>query len=280
MSDIFYMTGKAMIHVSIMTFPGGEVGVNVNQHQIDPEVDHVTIYARLRDANGVMALLLAKDALERVYPFAKFYLRMGYIPYARQDRVCNPGEALSAKVFANLINAQKFETVVVIDPHSSVSTCLLDRCMIVPQYMVFKNIYRTWDHITILAPDAGALKKAEEFAQVVNAKGVVHCVKKRNMADGKIIGQEIIDEINPHGHYFMLDDICDGGRTFLGVFNAMTEKGFDPSVGKVELAVTHGIFSNENQLNMMRHLFHNIHTSDTFRAEVDTPDCINVIHVL
>lgn len=280
MSDIFYYTGKARVNVSIMTFPGGEVGVNVNQFDIDESVQHITVACRLRDSNGVMALLLTKDALERVFPMAKIHLRMGYIPYARQDRVCNDGEALSAKVFANLINAQNFESVVVADPHSSVSVSLLNRAMVLPQHYIFKGVHRSWDGITILAPDAGAAKKAEEFAQVVGAKDVAYCVKKRNMRDGKIIGQEIVSVINPEGHFFMLDDICDGGRTFLGVYDAMIEKGFDPVYGRIELAVTHGIFSNEANLKRMREVFDNIHTSDTFWAEVDTPDCINVVNTL
>ncbi len=43
-----------------------------------------------------------------------------YFPYARQDRVCNTGEAHALKVFADLINSCNFDLVEVMDPHSDV----------------------------------------------------------------------------------------------------------------------------------------------------------------
>ncbi|AKJ74665.1 hypothetical protein SP19_174 [Salmonella phage 19] len=48
--------------------------------------------------------------LEGLHNHAEFTLHLPYIPYARQDRVMNPGEALSIKVFDKKIgNSLEFD---------------------------------------------------------------------------------------------------------------------------------------------------------------------------
>jgi len=54
---------------------------------------------------------------------------MPYVPYARQDRVCVPGESFSIKAFAALINMLAFDRVIVVDPHSDVVAAVIARVM-------------------------------------------------------------------------------------------------------------------------------------------------------
>src|SRR5450830_1493747 len=112
----------------IFTFAGGESQVVLPEAFIaDAEsVTSVRINAWLKTADTVMQLLLLTDAVRRVMPNVPLHLNMPYVPYARQDRVCNPGEALSARVFCDLINAQNYATVMIADPHSDVVPALLD----------------------------------------------------------------------------------------------------------------------------------------------------------
>ena len=48
-------------------------------------------------------------------------LHMPYIPNARMDRVKNEDEVFTLKYFADFINSLQFDSVIVRDPHSSVS---------------------------------------------------------------------------------------------------------------------------------------------------------------
>ena len=78
--------------IDSLVFNGGEVHVkNV------PEID--ILFAKIRNSEDLMKLLLVTDAHKREYGH-NFKLLMPYIPYARQDRVANEGEALSIKVFS------------------------------------------------------------------------------------------------------------------------------------------------------------------------------------
>ena len=97
-------------------FPAGEVGVSAHFDNNSTKTDLVKISAHLTSSDEVMKLLMLTDALKRQYPNAQLELRLGYIPYGRQDRVCSEGESLSIKVFANLINAQEYSRVVIFDP--------------------------------------------------------------------------------------------------------------------------------------------------------------------
>lgn len=95
--------------VTVNKFPGGEIGVNVNGNF--RRTRSVQITAHLQSADEVMALLLTADAIRNQCPNVQLLLQLAYVPYARQDRVCNPGEALNIRVMANLLNSCEFTEV-------------------------------------------------------------------------------------------------------------------------------------------------------------------------
>ena len=243
-------------------FPGGEVGVDINDlAQVDGmNVDRVCVDARLRSSDDVMALIMTTNALRKEFPLAKFVLDMPYVPYARQDRVCNRGEALSIEAFADIVNMLKFDLVQIVDPHSPVTPALIKNCAIRDQFEIFKDIKTSFREWTIVAPDAGATKKCEEFAKKVGAKDVLTFTKTRNLADGKITGMTCNGEIDPKGKYLVLDDICDGGRTFIEL------AAIFPQQPTLELAVTHGIFSKG--VECVSSVYDYIYTTDSFRDDL------------
>jgi ribose-phosphate pyrophosphokinase len=254
-------------------FPDGSVGVDINtgSQEVYFGIKEVKLYARgsFDLSDKILAILFATDALRRHYPFAKIHLGLPYIPYARQDRVCNAGESLQVKVLCDLINQQNYESVLVVDPHSYVASALLDRVVVMDQYEVFKNLKKDWFNWTIVAPDQGAVKKCEDFAKRVGAKAVVGFSKSRELSTGKITGMKPLFDINPDESYLVLDDICDGGRTFTELVDFMSH------CGVLELAVTHGIFSKGAEVVTRR--FDRVHTTDSFQSHKDG---VNVLKVL
>jgi ribose-phosphate pyrophosphokinase len=257
-------------------FPGGEVGVDINNlSQVDGmHAERVYVYAQLQNSDDVMALLMATDALRMEFPLAKFMLDLPYIPYARQDRVCNAGEALSIKVFGRLINSLKYDMVQVTDPHSAVSLACIDNVSVRDQYSVFGDIKLSFNDVTIVAPDQGATKKCEEFAKKVGAAGVITCSKNRNLADGKIIGMTVDGPGDmSHLNLLVLDDICDGGRTFIEL--ALLLEARNPK--SLELAVTHGIFSKG--VDVVSNHYDHIYTTNSFRNDLKSEfkDTLTVI---
>jgi ribose-phosphate pyrophosphokinase len=92
-----------------------------------------------------MQLLLATDALRRA-GFRKISAWLPYFPAARQDRIMMPGEPLSVKVYAQIINAQGYERVMVFDPHSDVTPALLDRAEVTTSLPFVQKVLQLLDH--------------------------------------------------------------------------------------------------------------------------------------
>ncbi len=266
---ITYITDLMGINVATNVrqwlFPGGEVGIDINDLSALDGLKATRVYvdARIRNSDDVMALVMTTNALRHEFPLAKFMLDMPYVPYARQDRVCNRGEALSIQAFADIVNMLKYDIVQIVDPHSPVTTAVIKNCQVRDQFDIFKGIKPSFREWTIVAPDQGATKKCEEFAKKVGAAGVITFQKTRELSTGKITGMKCLDTIDPDGKYLVLDDICDGGRTFIELAEHMHY------VGNLELAVTHGIFSKG--FEVVGASYDHVYTTDSFGPILSGP---------
>jgi ribose-phosphate pyrophosphokinase len=227
--------------IEFFVFSGGEVSVKVPP--MSPNT-YCVIFALLKTSEDVMKLLLVKDALDQQMNTGSISLNMPYIPYARQDRVCNFGESFSLKVFCKLINSCNFETVWVQDPHSDVAPALLNNVHVTSQtslaYAQLKNKIKSADrgNVIICAPDGGALKKAFSLGQRLGCE-VISAEKVRNLSDGKILSTKVHCDDLTGKTVWMVDDIADGAMTFIKLAEALLDKG----AKEVNLWVTHGIFS-------------------------------------
>lgn len=236
-------------------FSGGEVHI-----KLQGSADDVLISTRLNDSNDIMKLLLAVDALRRSGTNISVFIP--YLPYARQDRVMVAGEPLSIKVMCNLINNCGFEKVYVYDVHSEVSLALLENCELITNYSLVKEVLKDRSDYLLVSPDAGALKKIYKLAEALTyTDDIVLCNKVRDVSNGRI-KQITVDQDDLQGKdCFIIDDICDGGATFVGVAKELKSR----NAGKVSLIVSHGIMSHgETELvDWIDHIFTTDSIKDT-----------------
>jgi ribose-phosphate pyrophosphokinase len=271
-------------------FPAGEVNVSIPREDgLGREGqwykgESYRIVAALPDAAAAWSLIMAVNAIREnaVVANPSITLDIGYMPYARQDRVCNPGEANSAKAFAHVINSLDVERVILTDPHSDVIGSVLNNARVFSLNDLFRKHMLDWasDHridpsnTILVAPDAGARKKVESLAKEFGFKGVVYANKVRNTRDGKILrttvdsfvaGNEVMELTDLAGEDLLIvDDICDGGRTFTELAKVL--KDYD--LGSLSLYVTHGIFSAGVQV--LTDVFDKVYTMNTYH--VDLPE--------
>ena len=231
------------MNIERFNFPGGEVHVKLTDIPRRP-VCQLTHF--IRNSDDIMSLLLITDAMRRAGQ-KNIALTLPYVPYARQDRVMVEGEPLSIKVLADLINAQNYSSVIIWDPHSDVTPALINNCQVVHQHeIVHKNLgvlMGGCSNPVLVCPDAGARKKTLKIAQTCGFKEIVFSDKVRDVATGKITGTIISDRPviwNKASDHVIVDDICDGGYTFIELAKVLRAAGV---VGKIKLYVTHGIFS-------------------------------------
>ena len=166
-------------------------------------------------------------------------LQMLYCPHARMDRVKNNSDMFTLQAFAKVINAMKFDKVIILDAHSNVAPALIDRCEnINATPMILKAIEdlakeKEEDNLALFFPDEGAMKRyTDYFYHIPFSFGV----KKRNWDTGAILSLNIQDSENIKGKdVLIIDDICSKGTTFYYSAKALLEAG----AKSVSLYITH-----------------------------------------
>lgn len=235
--------GFLIVEPEVFVFPGGEVQVCTDRVETEHLI-RIDLFVHLTSAEAIMELLMVTDALRRRIGSTPIHLMMPYVPYARQDRVCNHGEALAIKVFCNLINAQGFASVTISDPHSDVTAALLDRVIVIDASAKVDHVLRNKEFasgVTLVSPDAGAVKKTLNLAKRFQIKNVVFADKVRDTLTGNIEHIDVRGKIWGHLPLLVVDDICDGGRTFIELAKEL--KRVSAPNQQLYLYVTHGIFS-------------------------------------
>ncbi len=227
--------------VELKKFAGGECHVRLVSGI--NETDRVRINTRLNTSDDIMNLCLTVDALRNL-SVSYIEVFIPYIPYARQDRVMVTGEPLSVKVFANIINALQLNKVFVFDAHSEVSVALLNNCHNILNHEMVKHFIQQFNisDYVLVSPDLGAYKKVDKLAQKLEYKGnIATGIKIRDLATGQIIKSDVITENLNGKTCIVVDDICDGGRTFIELSKALKEK----NAGDLYFIASHGVFSHD-----------------------------------
>lgn len=241
MSDFKVSVNGLAAEVQMFKFSGGETQVTFKNPSTSSKDCLVRVFAYITDGD-IMPLALLVDAIRRTISNPTIELLMPYLPYARQDRVMNPGEALAVKVFADMVNSLNLDSVIVCDCHSDVGIALLNNAKndqtLDDEFFTPK---KHWD--VIVAPDAGALKKTLKYAKTLGIGTLIRADKTRNVVTGEITGTEVYGDVFGKD-VLIIDDICDGGRTFIELAKVLNEKG----ASKITLHVTHGIFSKGKEV--------------------------------
>lgn len=239
-----HFQSNALYQVS--KFASGELQVTLTGIISEGVEGNVTIKGSILSSDNLMELLLLVEAIRNSSPLQPIVLEMPYCAYSRQDRRCTNGEALSSKVFAQLINSCNFYRVVTVDNHSYVSTALIDRCYDIPAADILTNAavagtLPMYEYAYAVSPDAGALKKVQVCCNAIFLK-MLRADKLRSLTNGTI--SDTIIHLPPNTSLkntkvLIIDDICQGGRTFIELAKAI--KAIEPTC-EVHLYVSHGFF--------------------------------------
>lgn len=220
---------------------------------------NITVLLRPRSLTSFAAGLFWIDAFNERHPGAEVRLVLPFIPGARQDRLNDVGDWLfTAKSVARMINSRYLAQVVVLDPHSDVSPALIDRCKVVKSHEI-EGVYSELEsrkYAAVVSPDAGAEKRAAAFAKRLHIP-LIHAWKTRNVSDGTISGFGH-EPLPSKGRLLIVDDICDGGGTFIGLV-----KTFDTDTLS-DLFITHGLFSKGPKIVTVA--FENVFCTDSIPA--------------
>lgn len=227
-------------------FPGGEVQVRVGKLPVIRSGEYfgnVIIDGLIKNSEMLMEMMLLTNALKKLNSFESVVADLHYLPYARQDRVCVQGEAFSLEVMINILNACDADYIVFDDAHSDVAEDLSESASSASKFIFRSKAGLIAPHIdnaniTLVSPDAGASRDVKSISMHTKLP-LVSYEKKRNPNTGTIESTELIhgSEFIEGSHCLIMDDICDGGRTFIPIIKDLYELG----AGSVSLCVTHAL---------------------------------------
>jgi ribose-phosphate pyrophosphokinase len=189
--------------------------------------EQIEIQWYYEDDAELFALICAAKHLRRINPALRLSLFLPYIPHSRMDRVYEPCDVFTLKYFAEVINSLGFHKVTVLDPHSNVSTALIDNIHILSPIHYIKQALQSIQDIEgetplLYYPDSNAAKKYSDILALPYCYGS----KKRNWENGKIEGLDIIQNSNDITNHsiLMIDDIISYGGSMY--YSASALKGF------------------------------------------------------
>lgn len=189
----------------------------------DLNTDEFEIEFKYTTDIDISVLIMCKKYLDDMFSNPKVTLRMKYVPYSRMDRYID-GYMFSLKYFCKMINDLNFDKVVVLDPHSNVTTALLDRCFEINIDQYLDEVFDKVNIDYVFYPDAGAMKRYYETLKT--RRKSFYGNKKRDLNTGKIISYELVDypDIN-NKDILIIDDLCAYGGTFQLASEKLKKKG-------------------------------------------------------
>lgn len=232
----------------------------------------IKISGAIKNANDLLTLALIVNTIRMNAKVGEMTFTCYYLLGARMDRrVKNQPHTL--KVIANILDSLNFDSIIIFDLHNRDSSALFDTKIIHANF----DLNRLVDRLpipficeAIICPDKGSAAKYDVNKTVTIGEDdhknntcttvtlreeipIVSFNKKRDTG-GKISSMEMIDHsVDLVNKYVLIvDDICDGGATFIKVAEILKEK-YEGVV--VDLFVTHGIFSKGFPLNNINHIY-------------------------
>lgn len=172
-----------------------------------------------------------------------------YLCYSRKDRRTKPRDPLSTRYVAGLFESVGLDRIVTLDVHNPAA--YQNAFRIQAEHLEFRKEFARHfvqvvgdRDVTVVSPDAGGVKRAEAFREVVETRlgrSVGRGFMEKYRSAGVISGDRLVGEVDG-SDVILIDDLISSGGTLARAAAACREAG----AGRVFAAATHGLFSSES----------------------------------
>ena len=191
----------------------------------------------------VMEHLLMVDALKRA-SVKQITAVMPFYPYARQDKKHRGREPISARLMADLFKAAGADRLICVDLHTAQIQGFFDGPVDHLQALPILSDYVHENYgdqpMTIVSPDAGRIKVAEQWSKRLGGAPLAFIHKTRDInRPNRSVANRLVGDVEGR-LAILVDDMIDSGGTICQAADAIMEAG---ATGVV-IAATHAIFSD------------------------------------
>jgi ribose-phosphate pyrophosphokinase len=227
----------------VIHYPAGEIQTRLTPEGIRACADKEEYVIVANPIPDIIELAQLKDALDAESTVFYRKLELPYLPYARADRRFVKGDSFGLAVFARLINSLHFDTVTTFDVHSACAEVHINNLLNLDPIHHYDQLTDCIKYlggpngVVLIAPDKGAKRRYDLESYGLQ---VLEGEKVRDPKTGKLSGFKIDKRVAEYPSGLIVDDICDGGGTFIGLGQEIRKLNPKMNLG---LYVSHGIFS-------------------------------------
>lgn len=222
-------------------FPDGTSQIwKMESTEFDQYGDDAVILWLFENEGELMQVIQLANLVDKMFG-ADCTLRVPYLPYGRQDKEISNETSFALKTFVSILYNAHICRIETFDAHSKASS------MVYPQHGAttdgfHRTLLKNNGYDLICYPDKGA---ADRYA-LTTSYPFIWAEKVRDQLTGEITGLNLVTNGQDlhMKDILIVDDICDGGMTFIKVAQALKAQ----RCGDVDLAVSHGLFSKGKQV--------------------------------
>ena len=209
----------------------------------------------------IMEQLIMIDALKRASA-KRITVIVPFYGYARQDKKHRGREPISARLMADLFKAAGADRLMTVDLHTSQIQGFfdgpVDHLFALPLLAEHVACRVATDQITVVSPDAGRVRVAERWTDVLGAPlAIIH---KRRDPDvpNQVRVFEVVGDVKDRV-CVVVDDMIDTGGTIVKAAETLFENG----AKDVIVAATHGILSDPARDRLQQSQISEVVVTDT-----------------
>lgn len=226
-----------------MKFPNQELKLKIDQ------VGQTTILVGSFSApvnTRIMEYLLAADAIKR-QGCHQIIGVISYLAYSKQDKVFLPGEPLSAKVVATILQTSPLSELITVDLHNPSISGYFD--FPVANLSAVKLLAdaakpELLPNSLVVSPDAGSIKSASRFAELLDLP-LAFATKHRDLTTGQITITDLSRSIAGQNVY-IYDDMIATGSTLIQLSRFLKDQG----AASIHISCTHHLYLKQVQDNI------------------------------
>lgn len=263
-SDLAVLTASETGEIETRRFPDAETYVRIHGEAKDRATYLVCTLAD--PDHQIMPLLFAARTI-RALGARSVTLVAPYLAYLRQDAEFRDGEAVSSRIFADLIS-REFDALITVDPHLH-RYGSLDKVYSIPTQIVgTSELIGTWvrDNVSspvVIGPDAESAQWVKAVASNAGCPWS-NFTKERH-------GDRNVELMPPHANDFrgrtpvLFDDIISSGATMIGAAKILEAQGwpapyciavhalFDATTATHLTAVARAVLTTDTVTNSFSH---------------------------
>ena len=209
----------------------------------------------------IMEQLIMIDALKRASA-KRITVIVPFYGYARQDKKHRGREPISARLMADLFKSAGADRLMTVDLHTSQIQGFfdgpVDHLFALPLLAEHVSSRVSTDEITVVSPDAGRVRVAERWTDVLGAPlAIIH---KRRDPDvpNQVRVFEVVGDVKDRV-CVVVDDMIDTGGTIVKAAETLFENG----AKDVIVAATHGILSDPARDRLQQSQISEVVVTDT-----------------